>query len=107
MTGPAVPAELGADAADPRIRAACAYVLEHSQAATGGFAASGNISSAPPPESRVIHCLNGNLLRALLGFGWLRVDGKKFAGYLAPGDRTSIHVPGATVKSVRGSEAGG
>ena len=63
--------QLGADAADPRIRAACAYVLEHSQAATGGFAASGNISSAPPPESRVIHCLNGNLLRALLGFGWL------------------------------------
>jgi hypothetical protein len=24
-----------------------------------------------PPPSAVIHCLNGNLLRALIGFGWL------------------------------------
>jgi hypothetical protein len=24
-----------------------------------------------PPPSRAIHCLTGNLLRALLGFGWL------------------------------------
>jgi hypothetical protein len=63
--------QLGADGSDPRIRAACSYVLEHTQASSGGFGASGTIGSAPPPLSRVIHCLNGNLLRALLGFGWL------------------------------------
>jgi hypothetical protein len=62
--------QLGADGDDPRVRAACAYVLTHSQADTGGFAASGT-STSPPPPSAVIHCLNGNLLRALLGFGWL------------------------------------
>ncbi len=63
--------QLGADPAEPRVRAACAYVLAHSQARTGGFAASGVAREAPPPPSTVIHCLNGNLLRALIGFGWL------------------------------------
>jgi hypothetical protein len=63
--------QLGADAADARVQAACEYVLSHSQAETGGFAASGSKEEAPPPPSYVIHCLNGNLLRALLGFGYL------------------------------------
>jgi hypothetical protein len=63
--------QLGADPADERIQRACAYVLGHSQATTGGFGASGLLGAAPPPPSSVIHCLNGNLLRALLGFGWL------------------------------------
>jgi hypothetical protein len=63
--------QLGADAADDRIRRACAYVLAHSQASTGGFGASGRIDGGAPPPSAVIHCLNGNLLRALIGFGWL------------------------------------
>ena len=61
--------QLGADGADPRIQLACDYVLAHSQAAGGGFAASGAKTAAPPPPSRVIHCLNGNLVRALIGFG--------------------------------------
>lgn len=61
--------QLGADGADPRIRAACAYVLEHSQSASGGFAWSSG-ATRPTPSS-VAHCLNGNLLRALIGFGWL------------------------------------
>ena len=63
--------QLGADGVDPRVRAACAYLLAHSQAESGGFAASGSHLLAPPPPSAVIHCLNGNLLRALIGFGWL------------------------------------
>ena len=63
--------QLGADAGDPRISAACAYVLGHAQARTGGFAASGVAREAPPPPSLVIHCLTGNLLGALIGFGWL------------------------------------
>jgi hypothetical protein len=66
--------QLGADAADQRVRQACDYVLAHSQAATGGFGASGRIGAAAPPPVSVIHCLNGNLLRALIGFGWLDDD---------------------------------
>jgi hypothetical protein len=62
--------QLGADGNDPRIRAACDYVLGHAQSASGGFrfARSG---PAGPPQSSVVHCLNGNLLRALIGFGLL------------------------------------
>ena len=63
--------QLGADPSDMRIRAACEYVLAHSQAQTGGFGASGVARETPPPPSTVVHCLNGNLLRALIGFGWL------------------------------------
>jgi hypothetical protein len=63
--------QLGADPEDERIRRAGAYVLSHSQAANGGFGASGVAGAGPPPSSRVIHCLTGNLLRALVGFGWL------------------------------------
>lgn len=65
--------QLGADGSDPHVRAACAYVLAHSQATSGGFACweGGSRPDAPPPPSLVIHCLNGNLLRALIGFGWL------------------------------------
>jgi hypothetical protein len=70
--------QLGADPTDERIQTACAYILAHSVASTGGFGASGRAGTAPPPPSAVIHCLNGNLLRALIGFGWLddqRVQG--------------------------------
>jgi hypothetical protein len=64
--------QLGADGGDPRVRAACEYVLAHTQAETGGFAASGREDETrPPAPSGAIHCLNGNLLRALLGFGFL------------------------------------
>jgi hypothetical protein len=63
--------QLGADPANAQVRAGCEYVLAHSQASSGGFGASGTFDVRPPPPSRVIHCLNGNLLRALLGFGWL------------------------------------
>ena len=63
--------QLGADPGEPRVRAACEYVLAHTQAESGGFGASGDKAETAPPPSRVIHCLNGNLLRALLGFGYL------------------------------------
>ncbi len=62
--------QLGADGDDPRVRAACAYVLAHTQAVTGGFGASGRVDIDRPPPASVVHCINGNLLRALLGFGW-------------------------------------
>jgi hypothetical protein len=63
--------QLGADGGDTRVRAACEYVLSHAQAESGGFGAKGGTSESSPPSARVIHCLNGNLLRALIGFGWL------------------------------------
>jgi hypothetical protein len=56
--------QLGADPDDPGIQRACAHVLEHTQAPSGGFGMGGQNSS-------VVHCLHGNLLRALVGFGWL------------------------------------
>ncbi len=61
--------QLGADGADPRIRRGCTYLLEHTSAPGGGFGWSGGVKR--PADSTVAHCLNGNLLRALLAFGWL------------------------------------
>jgi hypothetical protein len=61
--------QLGADGNDPRIRAACEYVLSHTQAPNGGFGSSSRVDAPHPPNSAVIHCLHGNLLRALLDFG--------------------------------------
>jgi hypothetical protein len=66
--------QLGAAPTDPRVRAACEYVLTHSQTVTGGFACLASKGDAPPPPSGAIHCLHGNLLRALIGFGWLDDD---------------------------------
>ena len=62
--------QLGADPADERVQRACDYVLGRSMAASGGFGASGRLDR-PPPPSAVLHCLNGNLLRAVIGFGRL------------------------------------
>jgi hypothetical protein len=62
--------QLGADGRDPRIRAGCEYVLSHTQAPNGGFGANGFERATHPPNSAVIHCLNGNLLRAVLNFGY-------------------------------------
>lgn len=63
--------QLGADPHDERIQRACEYVLTHTRSVNGGMGASGTRDGAAPPPSRVIHCLNGNLLRALIGFGHL------------------------------------
>jgi hypothetical protein len=62
--------QMGADGSDPRVRRGCEYVLNHTQAESGGFGCSGSRTLDPPPPSRVLHCLNGNLVRALLGLGW-------------------------------------
>lgn len=59
--------ELGADSTDERVQHGCEYVLSHSIASNGGFAA----SNTRPVPSNVIHCLNGNLLYALIRLGWL------------------------------------
>lgn len=56
-------AQLGADGSDPRVRAGCEYVLEHSRAPGGGL-------SATARRSGLIHCLQGNLCAALIDLGW-------------------------------------
>jgi hypothetical protein len=67
--------QLGADEKDSRIRRGCEYTLEHSQAPNGGFGARGGFQLVQPPNSSALHCLNGNLLRALLDFGYAN-DGR-------------------------------
>lgn len=62
--------QLGADGGDARIRRACEYVLSHTVAPNGGFGALGGAGRSPS-SSGVLHCLNGNLLAALIGFGHL------------------------------------
>ncbi|MGD8463290.1 MAG: nitrogen fixation protein NifH [Anaerolineae bacterium] len=58
-------AQLGADPADARVRAAGDYVLEHARAKTGVFTATGTPSGH-------IACLAGNLSAALLDLGFDR-----------------------------------
>ncbi len=58
-------AQLGADGSDARVRAGCEYVLAHSRArGYGGFSASGR------PDG-MVHCLQGNLVAALIDLGCL------------------------------------
>jgi hypothetical protein len=56
-------AQLGADGRDERIRRGVEYTLDHAQPATGVFSFNGRPSGA-------IHCLWGNLARALLDLGY-------------------------------------
>lgn len=63
--------QMGAEPSDPGVRRAVEYVLSHSVAPNGGFGFSGRSDGRAPTSSEVVHCLNGNLLRALIGFGWL------------------------------------
>ena len=62
--------QLGADWSDARLQAACEYVLARTQAPNGGFGSSARVDAVRPPNSAVIHCLHGNLLRAMLNFGY-------------------------------------
>jgi hypothetical protein len=64
-------AQLGADPADGRVQTACRYVMDWTSTPAGGFGFSGKAEEAPPPPSAAAHCINGNLLRALLDFGHL------------------------------------
>ena len=63
--------QLGADPADGGVQAACRYILEWCPTSAGGLGCSGSHLERNPPPSAAIHCLNGNLLRALIGFGHL------------------------------------
>jgi hypothetical protein len=71
--------QLGADGAHPQVASACDYVLAWCPTLIGGFGMSGQAKEAAPPPSSVVHCLNGNLLRALIGFGRLDEPGVQAA----------------------------
>lgn len=57
-------AQLGADGNHPRVRKAVDYLLNHAMASTGAFSCNAMPSAA-------LHCLNGNLIAALIDLGWL------------------------------------
>lgn len=71
--------QLGADPADERIQRACDYVLTWCPTAIGGFGASGSHLERNPPSSSALHCLTGNLARALIRFGYLDHPGVRAA----------------------------
>ena len=58
-------AELGADGRNRQVRRGCEYLINHAQATNGGFSA---LANAPP--SGAIHCLDGNLIWALVALGY-------------------------------------
>jgi hypothetical protein len=67
--------QMGADRRDRGIARAVDYVLEHTQTSNGAFGISGAMTERPPPPSSTYHCLNGNLLRAVIAFGRLEDPG--------------------------------
>ena len=62
-------AQLGADPADDRVQRACEYVMTYTATSSGGFGCSSVAAERPAPPSAVLHCLNGNLVHALIWFG--------------------------------------
>jgi hypothetical protein len=62
-------AQLGADPADRRVQRACDYVMTYTATSSGGFGCSSVEAERPAPPSSVVHCLNGNLVHALIRFG--------------------------------------
>ncbi len=58
-------AELGASGQNRQVRRGCEYLLEHAQAVHGGLSATANAS-----PSGAIHCLDGNLIWALVMLGY-------------------------------------
>jgi hypothetical protein len=57
-------AQLGADGGDSRLQRGCDYLLDHARSHYGGF-------SMDARPSGLIHCLQGNLVAALLDLGYL------------------------------------
>lgn len=63
--------QLGAEREHPQVVKAVDYALAMTATSAGGLGCSGSKEERPAPPSAVIHCLNGNLLRAFIGFGRL------------------------------------
>ncbi|MBU1048557.1 nitrogen fixation protein NifH [Candidatus Bipolaricaulota bacterium] len=68
-------AELAADPAEPRIRAACEFILDNSQdLASGGFSAYRSAMHGGGRHREVIPCLTGNMVWSLIRLGYLHDD---------------------------------
>ncbi len=65
-------AQLGADGRDPRVRRAIEHVFAHALAPNDGFAMRGNVSTT-------LHCLWGNVVRALLELGYERANDERLS----------------------------
>jgi hypothetical protein len=55
--------QFGADGSHPKVKSGCDYVLANSRSKNGGFSYTGL-------PSGMIHCLQGNLIAALIELGW-------------------------------------
>mgnify|MGYP001767760841 FL=1 len=65
-------AELGADGNDPRVKAACEFVLFHSQdPESGGFAHASSAKTGHGLSGSVVPCLTGNMVYSLIRLGYL------------------------------------
>ena len=65
-------AELGADGTDPRVKAACEFILENSQERRlGGFSMHRVAKTGGGRASEVIPCLTGNMVWSLVRLGYL------------------------------------
>ncbi|MBU1093950.1 MAG: nitrogen fixation protein NifH [Firmicutes bacterium] len=65
-------AELGADPTDPRVRRACEFLLDHSyESESGGFSVSYSVKYKSGLPSQVIPCLTGNMVFAMIRFGYM------------------------------------
>jgi hypothetical protein len=65
-------AELGADSHNTNIKNACEFILDHSQdRESGGFSIHESAKNGGGRHSEVIPCLTGNILWALISFGFL------------------------------------
>jgi hypothetical protein len=65
-------AELGADGNDPRIKKACEFIFENSQdRESHGFSMNHSARTGGGRHSEVIPCLTGNMVWALIKFGYL------------------------------------
>ncbi len=58
-------AEFGANGRNRQVRRGCEYLIEHAQASHGGLSA-----TAKATPSGAIHCLDGNLIWALIALGY-------------------------------------
>lgn len=86
-------AQLGADGGDPRVRAGCDYVLDNARSKHGGF----SITATP---GGMIHCLQGNLVAALIDLGWL--EDERLQSAL---DWLARSITGEGIASMRDAEA--
>lgn len=65
-------ADLAADPADPRVRKACEFILEHCWSPeSGGFAYSQSARTKNGLASAVLPCLTGNMVSSLIRMGYL------------------------------------